>query len=511
MGRFRRRRRMATTSLGRRINPAPEMAVGPERAAGSGVSSSRWSRRTASFIPGVERDTTAATPAGPLRARMGRCRPAVLRRIRGMCRCMCRSSMCGDGCAVPGERGRAKCFSTLDILIAQKRMPVMVGDRDWQRRRRWAGERARPGVRHDVGQVCGVCADRGAAAGGEDGECEADGRSRWARDDGRRARAAAAAMAMAWFHPEWYHRVLTRSGTFVNQQWPHNDAMPHGGWELHEHLIPESPVKPLRIWMEVGDRDNGSADRPEGPNMHDWVAGEREHGEGADRQGLPLPVCLCAQRRAHRPGGARGDPARGAGVYLAGLSGGREEVWRGITTSHFDIVNDFAYKLRLAEPLAAGLALAVARPITLARNGMFGKRGETPPLPRNCERARCSSTHRRGVNASQDFPTEAARRREGKSSDRPACTRVSQETGSAAYSNHVPGGERRSSDMSAVSGRSIGRISLACVCLAQILDARRLPLLSACFCSSRLPARAVVVRGVVTDALGRRSPAPACS
>jgi hypothetical protein len=77
-------------------------------------------------------------------------------------------------------------------------------------------------------------------------------------------------MAMAWYHPEWYHRVLTRSGTFVNQQWPHSDLAPHGAWELHEHLIPNSPPKPLRIWMEVGDRDNYN-DNALRDNMHDWV------------------------------------------------------------------------------------------------------------------------------------------------------------------------------------------------------------------------------------------------
>ena len=76
-----------------------------------------------------------------------------------------------------------------------------------------------------------------------------------------------AAMAMAWFHPELYHRVLTYSGTYVNQQWPANTDLPHGAWELHEHLIPDSPVKPLRIWMEVGDRDNGGT----GDLLHDWV------------------------------------------------------------------------------------------------------------------------------------------------------------------------------------------------------------------------------------------------
>jgi enterochelin esterase-like enzyme len=77
-----------------------------------------------------------------------------------------------------------------------------------------------------------------------------------------------AAMAMAWFHPELYHRVLTYSGTYVNNQWPANAELPHGAWELHEHLIPGSPAKPLRIWMEVGDRDNGGT----GDVMHDWVA-----------------------------------------------------------------------------------------------------------------------------------------------------------------------------------------------------------------------------------------------
>ena len=79
-----------------------------------------------------------------------------------------------------------------------------------------------------------------------------------------------AAMIMAWYHPEWYHRVMTVSGTFVNQQWPHDDAVPHGAWELHEHLIPNSPAKPLRIWMEVGDRDNFNANALR-DNMHDWV------------------------------------------------------------------------------------------------------------------------------------------------------------------------------------------------------------------------------------------------
>jgi enterochelin esterase family protein len=78
------------------------------------------------------------------------------------------------------------------------------------------------------------------------------------------------ALIMAWYHPELYHRVLTYSGTYVNQQWPYNPQTPHGAWEFHEHLIPNTPRKPLRIWMEVGDRDlfNPNIMRD---HMHDWV------------------------------------------------------------------------------------------------------------------------------------------------------------------------------------------------------------------------------------------------
>ncbi len=78
------------------------------------------------------------------------------------------------------------------------------------------------------------------------------------------------ALIMAWYHPELYHRVLTYSGTYINQQWPSNSQTPHGAWEFHEHLIPNTPAKPIRIWMEVGDRDlfNPNVMRD---NMHDWV------------------------------------------------------------------------------------------------------------------------------------------------------------------------------------------------------------------------------------------------
>ena len=83
------------------------------------------------------------------------------------------------------------------------------------------------------------------------------------------------ALIMAWYHPELYHRVLTYSGTYVNQQWPPNPETPGGAWEFHRRLIPGSPAKPIRLWMEVGDRDlyNPNIMRDE---MHDWVVANEE-------------------------------------------------------------------------------------------------------------------------------------------------------------------------------------------------------------------------------------------
>jgi iron(III)-enterobactin esterase len=80
---------------------------------------------------------------------------------------------------------------------------------------------------------------------------------------------AAAAFTMAWYHPERYHRVVLYSPTFVNQQSPVDPANPLGAWEYHEHLIADAPKKPLRIWFEVGERDNGY-NAPDSA-YHNWV------------------------------------------------------------------------------------------------------------------------------------------------------------------------------------------------------------------------------------------------
>jgi enterochelin esterase family protein len=93
----------------------------------------------------------------------------------------------------------------------------------------------------------------------------------------------AAAMAMAWYHTDLYHRVLSYSGTFVNQQWPYNPETPHGAWEFHETLISNSPEKPLRIWMHVSDRDLLITR----DNYHDWVLANERMAKALAAKGYP--------------------------------------------------------------------------------------------------------------------------------------------------------------------------------------------------------------------------------
>jgi len=107
----------------------------------------------------------------------------------------------------------------------------------------------------------------------------------------------ACALSMAWYHPDLYRRVLSYSGTFVNQQWPHDPATPHGAWEYHEHVIPESPSRPLRLWLEVGDHDllNPNIMRD---GMHDWVECNERMAKVLASKGYPYQF-LFARNAKH--------------------------------------------------------------------------------------------------------------------------------------------------------------------------------------------------------------------
>ena len=162
--------------------------------------------------------------------------------------------------------GDNRAFNVLDHLIPQKKLPVMIviaipsGGGD--------GQGSERGLEYDT--VSGKYSDFVEAEVLPMAEkvahvkltTDPDGRAVMGTSSG-----GAAGMIMAWFHPERYHRVFTFSGTFVNQQWPTDPTNPHGAWAFHEGLISQSPVKPLRIYLECGDRDNFNAR----DGMHDWV------------------------------------------------------------------------------------------------------------------------------------------------------------------------------------------------------------------------------------------------
>ncbi|MDA1278020.1 MAG: alpha/beta hydrolase-fold protein [Verrucomicrobia bacterium] len=89
----------------------------------------------------------------------------------------------------------------------------------------------------------------------------------------------AAALTMGWFRPDLFRRLITYSGTFVDQQ--DDDAaeeavFPLGAWEYHSSmkLIETSDKKPLRIFTHVSENDNRANDPEE--TYHNWVmANER--------------------------------------------------------------------------------------------------------------------------------------------------------------------------------------------------------------------------------------------
>ena len=174
-------------------------------------------------------------------------------------------------------------FTALDALIAQKRVPVMIaisisnGSGDAQGSQR--------GLEYDTMS--------GRYAEFVETEVlplvEKQYNVRLTKDPNARATTgcssgAAAAMSMAWYRNDLYHRVLSYSGTFVNQQWPYNPQTPGGAWEFHRTLIPKSPVKPIRIWMHVGDRDllNPNVMRDD---MHDWVVANQKMAQALADKG----------------------------------------------------------------------------------------------------------------------------------------------------------------------------------------------------------------------------------
>ncbi|HET9467168.1 MAG TPA: alpha/beta hydrolase-fold protein [Vicinamibacterales bacterium] len=251
--------------------PAPEMAGDPAVLEGT-VHNFTMESTDSKMYPGIRREQgTFGTPDpnNPAKLDVTTSAPAPYTRRVGVYV----PKQYVPGTIVPFIVGAdgvdALLFKAVDALIAQKRIPVMIaisignGSGDAQGSQR--------GLEYDTMS--------GKYAEFVETEVlplvEKQYNVRLTRDPNARATTgcssgAAAAMSMAWYRNDLYHRVLSYSGTFVNQQWPYNPETPGGAWEFHRTLIPNSPVKPIRIWMHVGDRDllNPNVMRDD---MHDWV------------------------------------------------------------------------------------------------------------------------------------------------------------------------------------------------------------------------------------------------
>jgi len=253
--------------LGPTHNPAPEMTVQDGVPQGT-VSTFTMESTDSKIYPGIAREAGTfgrPDPANPTRMVVSSHPAPYSRKVSVYV-----PKQYVPGTEAPfivGADGPDKAlFTALDNLIAQHRVPVMIaisisnGGGDAQGSERgleydtmsglyaeFVEKEVLPLVEKQYNVKLTKNPDGRATMGGSSG--------------------GSCALIMAWYHPELYHRVLTYSGTYVNQQWPANPETPHGAWEFHEHLIPNSPVKPIRLWMEVGDRDNLNTR----DDYHDWV------------------------------------------------------------------------------------------------------------------------------------------------------------------------------------------------------------------------------------------------
>ena len=271
--------------IGPTHNPAPEMAVQDGVPQGT-ICNLTMSSADSKMYPGIAREPGTfgmADPSDPAKLVVTTSHPAPY--TRRVAVYVPKQYVAGtEATFIVGADGPDPLlFTALDNLIAQKRVPAMIaisignGSGDAQGSQR--------GLEYDT--MSGRYAEfvEREVLPFVESQCQV----KLTKDPDRRATmgcssGGSAALSMAWYHPELYHRVLSYSGTFVNQQWPSNPATPGGAWEFHRTLIPNTPPKPIRIWTEVGDRDlfNPGVMRD---NMHDWVVANENMAKVLDAKG----------------------------------------------------------------------------------------------------------------------------------------------------------------------------------------------------------------------------------
>jgi enterochelin esterase-like enzyme len=269
--------------IGPTHSPAPEMAV-KEGVPKGQVFEFTMDSKESKIYPGIAREpntTVRPDPADPNKLIVSS-RPApYTRRVAVYV-----PSQYIPGTEAPfivgGDGPDRLLFTALDNLIAEKRVPVMIaisignGSGDAQGSQRGLEYDTMSGLYAEFveKEVLPLVEKQYNVKLTKDPE----GRATMGCSSG-----GSAAMSMAWYRTDLYHRVLSYSGTFVYQQWPYNAETPHGAWDYHETLIPNSPKKPLRIWMHVSDRDNLITR----DNYHDWVLANERMAAALSAKGYP--------------------------------------------------------------------------------------------------------------------------------------------------------------------------------------------------------------------------------
>jgi enterochelin esterase family protein len=253
--------------IGPTHNPSPEMAVQPGVPQGE-IFNFTMESTESKFYPGIAREARAPGIAPPTSGAARAIASHLAPYTRKVAVYVPKQYVAGTVAPfiVGADGPDLGLFHALDNLIAQGKVPAMIaisignGSGD--------GQGSERGLEYDTMSPLYAEFVEKEVLPLVERQCrvkltnDPEGRATMGGSSG-----GSAALIMAWYRPDLYHRVLTYSGTYVNQQWPVNPETPHGAWEFHEHLIPASAKKPIRLWMEVGDRDNFSTN----DDYHDWV------------------------------------------------------------------------------------------------------------------------------------------------------------------------------------------------------------------------------------------------
>ena len=100
---------------------------------------------------------------------------------------------------------------------------------------------------------------------------------------------------------------------------PEKAMYAHGAWDFHSNLelIAHSDPKPLRIFINANDADNGAGQGA--GNRHDWLLANQRTAAALKSQGVPLSISRGQRRWSLRPKSLRCFDSGHAGPGLARL------------------------------------------------------------------------------------------------------------------------------------------------------------------------------------------------